>query len=171
VTLPASPWHARWFFLCPADLLKPSFTVELSDQAASVAWKDGELTAQSTVDSAEPSFDIVEGLVFLHPAGAEDGPETEALDELDFEGARLLGLESAVLPLGPLPPLTGGTIDNLSIDLHEDFAILAWVLPAGAERVQIRIALYALPDAPEQVPDEVADIYRRMTSGLVQAAG
>ncbi len=51
-----------------------------------------------------------------------------------------------------------------------DFALLGWVVPAGADAISATVALYALAEAPDQIPAEALAVYDKAAAGLERAA-
>lgn len=114
---------------------------------------------------------VIEGGVFARVEDDDSLPDAKWLADTELAGAvQRLAIERP-LPAGMAPPAEGATLGNLSIDLMGDFALLGWIVPHGPAAIRATVALYALAEAPDEIPAETRTRYDKAARALEQAAG
>jgi len=113
----------------------------------------------------------IEGGIFARVEDDGSLPDAEWLADAELAGATQRRAVTRQLPAGAPPPGDGPTLGNLSIELMGDFALLGWVVPHGKDAISATVALYALVEAPDEVPAETQAVYDKAAQGLEQAAG
>lgn len=113
----------------------------------------------------------IEGGIFARVEDDDSLPDAQWLADAELAGATQRHAVTRRLPAGAPPPGDGPTLGNLSIELLGDFALLGWVVPQGADAINATVALYALAEAPDEIPADALAIYERAAKGLEQAAG
>ncbi len=113
----------------------------------------------------------IEGGIFARVEDDGSLPDAKWLADTELAGATQRDITTRRLPAGAAPPVEGSTLGNLSVDLIGDFALLGWVVPHGRDMISATVALYALPEAPEQVSAEAQARYDAASQALQQAAG
>jgi nitrite reductase/ring-hydroxylating ferredoxin subunit len=132
---------------------------------------DLDLAGRQVLALREIGVAVMEGAVYARVDDDGSLPDAAWLADAELAGATQRLAVEGRLPAGVAPPAEGTTIGNLSIDLMGDFALLGWVVPHGAEAIRATVALYALAEAPDEIPAETRARYERAAEGLRQAAG
>jgi len=221
-----SPWHTRWFFVCPVDLMADDdrhVTVDLPGLSITLQNFRGTLSGfrnlcshrqlplrpaglgqgplrcqnhgwtynaegipvgipdddeQSDLDLAgrmalalQPiGVAVIEGGVFARVEDDGSLPDAKWLADAELAGATQRHAITCRLPAGSPPPADSATLGNLSIELLDDFALLGWVVPQGSDAICATVALYALAEAPDEIPAATLARYDQAAKALKQAA-
>lgn len=112
----------------------------------------------------------IEGGIFARVEDDGSLPDAKWLADAELAGATTRHALTHRLPAGSPPPIDGSTLGNLSIEMMGDFALLGWVVPQGSNAINATVALYALAEAPEEVPAETKAAYDRAAAALARAA-
>ncbi|HEV2673538.1 MAG TPA: Rieske 2Fe-2S domain-containing protein [Aliidongia sp.] len=114
---------------------------------------------------------VMEGGIFARVEDDGSLPDAAWLADAELAGAAQRLAIDRLLRAGAAPPAEGSTLGNLSVDLMGDFALLGWVVPQGADAIRATVALYALAEAPDEIPIETQARYDKAAQGLARAAG
>jgi nitrite reductase/ring-hydroxylating ferredoxin subunit len=112
----------------------------------------------------------LEGGIFARVEDDGSLPDAKWLADAELAGAVQRQAVTRRLPAGSPPPIDGPTLGNLSVELMGDFALLGWVVPQGPDAISATVALYALAEAPEEIPAETRAVYDKAALALEQAA-
>ncbi|MDB5361892.1 MAG: hypothetical protein JWO51_3189 [Rhodospirillales bacterium] len=112
----------------------------------------------------------IEGGIFARVEDDGSLPDAKWFADAELAGATRRQAVTRRLPAGSPPPIDGPTLSNLSIELMGDFALLGWVVPQGPDAISATVALYALAEAPEEIPAETRAVYDKAALALEQAA-
>jgi hypothetical protein len=113
---------------------------------------------------------VAAGGVFARVEDDASLPDAKWFADAELDGATQRQAVTKHLAAGGPPPAGGSTLGNLSIELLGDFALLGWVVPDGADAISATVALYALAEAPDQVPADTQALYDKAAKALEQAA-
>lgn len=132
---------------------------------------DLDLTGRTALALRPIGVAAIEGGVFARVDDDDSLPDAAWLAETELAGATQRLAVERPLPAGAAPPAEGSTLGNLSIDLMGDFALLGWVVPHGPTSIRATVALYALAEAPDEIPAETRARYDKAARALERAAG
>jgi nitrite reductase/ring-hydroxylating ferredoxin subunit len=113
---------------------------------------------------------VIEGGVFARVEDDGSLPDAKWLAGAELAGATERHAITRRLPAGSPPPVDGSTLGNLSIELLGDFALIGWVVPQGVDAIGATVALYALAEAPDEIPAETRARYDEAAEALERAA-
>jgi len=112
----------------------------------------------------------IEGGIFARIEDDGSLPDAAWLAQTDLAGATRRHGVTRRLPAGSPPPMDGSTLGNLSVEVIGDFALLGWIVPHGPDAIEATVALYALAEAPGEIPAETYARYDKAAQGLERAA-
>ena len=131
---------------------------------------DLDLAGRTALALRQIGVAVVEGGVFARVEDDGSLPDAKWLADAELAGAVQRQAVTRRLPAGSPPPIDGPTLGNLSVELMGDFALLGWVVPQGPDAISATVALYALAEAPEEIPAETRAVYDKAALALEQAA-
>jgi nitrite reductase/ring-hydroxylating ferredoxin subunit len=132
---------------------------------------DLDLAGRTLLALRQIGVAAIEGGIFARVEDDGSLPDANWLADTELAGATRRRAVTKRLPAGSPPPIDGSTLGNLSVEVLGDFALLGWVVPHGPDAIDATVALYALADAPDEIPDETTAIYDKAAQALEQAAG
>ena len=132
---------------------------------------DLDLAGRTLLALRQIGVAAIEGGIFARVDDDGSLPDANWLADTELAGATRRHAVTKRLPAGSPPPVDGSTLGNLSVEVTGDFALLGWVVPHGPDAIDATVALYALAEAPDEIPGETKAIYDKAAQALEQAAG
>jgi hypothetical protein len=132
---------------------------------------DLDLAGRTLLALRQIGVAAIEGGIFARVEDDGSLPDANWLADTELAGATRRHAVTKRLPASSPPPIDGSTLGNLSVEVMGDFALLGWVVPHGPDAIDATVALYALAEAPDEIPGETKAIYDKAAQALERAAG